>query len=149
MITGLDDIREIVGNSTKGDASGNAANSTPDNGGSTAGDASVDDATVVDVRGASDVVAPPGSYIMLIAIDQGRVISDPVGIDCYSGSDPDGGPHQCTAAFPGGTEVRLTATGLPVFNGWTGVCAPSLTPQCNVVMSADVYLTLSFSPHYR
>jgi probable HAF family extracellular repeat protein len=57
----------------------------------------------------------------------GTVTSTPSGIDCGS---------TCSASFPSGTEVTLTATpgANTVFAGWTGAC--SGTGSCVVTMSA-------------
>jgi len=58
----------------------------------------------------------------------GTVTSDPPGIDCASG--------QCSAAFPAGTDVMLTATPSgSVFLGWAEACTGS--GGCTVSLTQD------------
>ncbi len=68
-----------------------------------------------------------------------QVTSDPTGIDCRAELLGDVGPTgACTASFPAGTLVTLTATPLfdGTFDGWTGACAgQGLT--CHVEMTMD------------
>src|SRR5262245_18613213 len=72
-----------------------------------------------------------------------QVTSSPAGIDCRSdllgGLGPSG---VCTADFPAGAAVVLTATPLydGTFDGWTGACAgQGLT--CHLEMTADLETT--------
>ncbi len=66
----------------------------------------------------------------------GRVTSSPAGIDCGS---------SCTASFPGGTVVSLTATADAgsTFAGWSGACAG--TGACGVTMSGDRSVGAAFT----
>ncbi len=66
----------------------------------------------------------------------GTVTSAPNGIDC-------GGT--CTAAFPGGGMVALTATASPgsTFTGWGGSCTG--TAACEVTASGAVEVTATFT----
>jgi hypothetical protein len=67
---------------------------------------------------------------------QGTVTGD--GISCGAG---------CTAVYPYGTNVTLSATGIPsatVFNGWSGDCSGGGT--CNVSMVAPRTIGATFSP---
>jgi hypothetical protein len=58
----------------------------------------------------------------------GTVTSDPPGLACSSGS--------CSASFPKGTQVRLTATTTSMtFLGWSGACRGIL--QCTVTLDQD------------
>jgi large repetitive protein len=69
-----------------------------------------------------------------------QVTSSPAGIDCRSELLGDVGPTGvCTADFPAGTTVTLTATPLfaGTFDGWTGACAgQDLT--CELQMTTDL-----------
>ena len=71
----------------------------------------------------------------------GTITSSPAGINCGSG-----GP-MCSADFPSGTTVTLTATPDPgyVFVGWDGACASCLdNPTCIIPMSANTTCTANF-----
>lgn len=69
-----------------------------------------------------------------------QVTSDPPGIDCRAellgGFGPTG---LCTAVFPAGTLVNLTAAPLydGTVNGWTGACAGQ-GATCHIQMTADL-----------
>lgn len=67
---------------------------------------------------------------------QGRVVSDPAGIDC--GDD-------CAADFPSGTQVVLTAAAQPghKFVRWSGGGCQGTEP-CTVTLSSDVQVTATF-----
>ncbi|HUP29910.1 MAG TPA: trypsin-like peptidase domain-containing protein, partial [Usitatibacter sp.] len=68
----------------------------------------------------------------------GSVVSSPAGINC-------GGT--CSASFPAGSTVTLTATAdaNAVFIGWTGACNTSGS-QCTVTMDAAAAVTAEFDP---
>jgi hypothetical protein len=69
----------------------------------------------------------------------GKVVSQPAGIDC-------GGAGSCTATFPGGTTITLTAQGSgSAFSGWTGACAGQ-SAACQLTPSSDVTANASFDP---
>ncbi|MDQ1424824.1 MAG: trimeric autotransporter adhesin [Acidimicrobiaceae bacterium] len=65
----------------------------------------------------------------------GHVTSDPPGINC---------PGTCTASFPAGRQVTLTATSGPnsQFTGWSAPCTG--TGSCTVTMAADVSVSPEF-----
>src|SRR5579871_44100 len=65
----------------------------------------------------------------------GTVTSSPAGINCGS---------MCSATYPSGTAVSLTATpsGTSTFTGWGGAC--SGTTSCTVVMNAATAVTANF-----
>ncbi|MBK6688938.1 MAG: hypothetical protein IPG45_31010 [Deltaproteobacteria bacterium] len=68
----------------------------------------------------------------------GAVISNPAGINCGS---------SCTADFPTGSMVILTATPLAggEFTGWGGACAANGTnPTCTVTMTAAANVSADF-----
>ena len=64
----------------------------------------------------------------------GRITSSPSGIDCGKDS-----PGNCTAVFPRGTTVDLTAQpdSFSLFNGWSGDCSGS-NPMISVPMTLQV-----------
>jgi hypothetical protein len=70
----------------------------------------------------------------------GLVVSTPAGIDC-----PFDLPT-CTATFPAGTEVTLTATpgSRSTLAGWSGACAATGADSASVTMSADATCTVDF-----
>lgn len=73
--------------------------------------------------------------ITVLGPGTGHVVSSPAGIDC-------GGT--CSASFPAGTSVTLTATPAPTpFTGWTGNAACSTGV---VVLSAAINCTATFNP---
>jgi len=67
----------------------------------------------------------------------GSVTSSPAGIDCGT---------TCSASYPEGTAVSMTATPASgsVFGGWSGACTG--TGSCTVTMSEARTLTATFSP---
>lgn len=69
----------------------------------------------------------------------GTVTSLPGGIDC-------GGAGSCTAMFPSGNVLTLTAKGTgSSFSGWTGACAGQ-SAVCQLVPSGDITTSASFDP---
>lgn len=64
----------------------------------------------------------------------GRVTSTPTGLDC---------PTTCSAAFPYGTSVSLTATASTdsLFAGWGGACSGSAACAVNLTANASVTAT--------
>ena len=70
----------------------------------------------------------------------GTVVSGPSGIDCGA---------TCTARWPAGTLVRLSAVAAPnwVFTGWSGDCAG--TAACDLDVTADRAVTATFAPAPR
>lgn len=105
-------------------------------------DASSPDALVMpDAEGMPDAAGPDAVVVVhtvSVSIDgdgQGRVTSSPAGIDCDT---------SCTASFPEGTEVVLTAA--PTrgdFAGWSDAC--SGTGSCMVTVDADKLVGASFA----
>jgi hypothetical protein len=67
----------------------------------------------------------------------GTVTSSPAGISC---------PGTCSASFPTGTNVTLTAagSGSDFFTGWSGDCSGNAT--CALTMSAAKTATAAFEP---
>jgi len=65
----------------------------------------------------------------------GTVSSTPAGISC--GTD-------CSASYPSGTSITLTATPAPgsIFSGWSGACTGSGT--CTLTMTANTTVTATF-----
>lgn len=97
-------------------------------------------------------VKPPNYSVLNVVINggasgsEGSVTSVPTGIDCSN--DPSG-PTMCTADFPNGTEVTLTATPNETqFAGWTGnvpsSCGTNLT--CQIQMNGYMNVTATFVP---
>src|SRR5262249_14944501 len=69
----------------------------------------------------------------------GQVTSSPSGINCSPTS------NQCSAGFPDGTAVTLTAAANSgfTFAGWAGACGGSST--CQLTMSGDTSASATFS----
>ena len=84
------------------------------------------------------IVPPPMSTLTVqkSGSGSGTVTSAPSGIDC-------GGT--CSASFPTGNSVTLTATAAPgsTFAGWTGDCSGA---DCSVVMDVNRSVTATFNP---
>lgn len=69
----------------------------------------------------------------------GTVTSQPAGIDC-------GGAGSCSAMFPSGNVLTLTAKGSgSSFSGWTGACAGQ-SAVCQITPSGDITTSASFDP---
>lgn len=70
----------------------------------------------------------------------GSVVSLPAGIDCVT---------TCSATFPSGTPVTLTAMpdAVSTFTGWSGAC--SGTGSCTVVLNGNTTVTATFGPPPR
>lgn len=78
----------------------------------------------------------------LLGGGDGRVISDPSGIDCASG---EGGT--CSAQFLAGETVELSAAPAPgsVFTAWEG-CVTTGPSTCDVVLDGDRAVVARFDP---
>lgn len=77
--------------------------------------------------------------VMRAGTGSGKVTSQPAGISCD-------GTGSCSAMFPGGTTVTLTAQGQgAAFSGWTGACAGQ-SAACQLSPTGDVSTTASFDP---
>jgi Divergent InlB B-repeat domain len=72
----------------------------------------------------------------------GVVSSAPAGIKCSVGD-----VGACSASYPSGTLVELTATPQAgtVFSGWGGDCTGTVGNQCVVTMDAEKFVTAAFS----
>ena len=80
--------------------------------------------------------APSEVTVTKAGTGSGTVTSSPAGINC--------GPT-CSASFPNGTSVTLTATPAAgsTFTGWSGACTG--TGACNLTMSANRAVTATFA----
>jgi phospholipase C len=82
--------------------------------------------------------APPTQSFQLTvtapAAGQGTIVSTPAGIDC---------PSTCTASFPQGTKVSLTAkpSSSYLFEGWGGACSGM---SCSFTITAPTTVSASF-----
>jgi hypothetical protein len=81
----------------------------------------------------------PVNYVLTVTkpgTGTGTVTSSPAGIDCGA---------TCSASYPDGTVVTLTASNAPgsVFTGWGGAC--SGTGACMVTMNAPKAVTATFT----
>ncbi|WP_414654075.1 InlB B-repeat-containing protein [Hyalangium sp.] len=85
--------------------------------------------------------AAPSMYTLNVTLagnGSGAVVSTPAGINCPAGN--------CSASFPAGTFVTLTATPAAYFDlfaGWSGACWG--TDACPVMMSAASSVTATFT----
>jgi len=114
---------------------------TPSGGSATAG---VPTVAWVDARAGSapsqvflrQLFSGPAFTLTVNVGEGGMVTSNPIGVECATGL--------CTADFPTGTVVRLTATPDPggAFAGWVGAC--SGTAACLVTLNANQTVTASF-----
>jgi hypothetical protein len=153
LMTGLSALHETAGGGPEG-AGGDAAtgddSSTRGDAAGVGGDAGAgadgapDDGAIADVRGLTDVVVPPGNYLLHVLESRAHVTSDIPAIYCGLLA-PDGGPPICDAVFPAGTQLVLTATGSGTFDGWGGDCSDALTNQCNLTMTSDRLVIVSYS----
>ena len=108
------------------------------------GDCSDSSTCVLSMTAAKSVTAtfsiiPPLQYPLTVNISgQGKVMSDPIGIDC--GTD-------CTENYTTGTKVTLTATPAAgySFTGWSEASCTGTTPTCNVSMTAAKNVKATFN----
>jgi hypothetical protein len=103
-------------------------------------DAASGDASPVDAAhdGTSPADANPGEIMVTVTpTGHGTIISTPAGINCGS---------TCSASFPAGTRVILTATpdAGATFAGWSGSC--SGTDTCTAMVTTSVGATFGCSP---
>jgi hypothetical protein len=83
------------------------------------------------------VVNAASAYTLSVELSgTGTVSSSPAGINC---------PAACSAAFPSGTEVTLSAAAVSgyFFAGWSGGCGSGAS--CTVAISAATSLTATFT----
>ena len=68
----------------------------------------------------------------------GNVVSNPAGINC---TNPAGTGSVCSASYPAGTSVTLTATVTntkrDMFTGWSGGGCAGSTPTCAVALNSN------------
>jgi List-Bact-rpt repeat protein len=86
---------------------------------------------------ASFSVPPPATHKLTMALDgQGRVTSNPSGLDCSGAT--------CSSDFATGTTVALTAAPSSgwTFGGWSGACSGKDT--CSVKLDGDVQVGARF-----
>jgi hypothetical protein len=72
----------------------------------------------------------PSLSLYLVGAGTGTVVSSPPGINC------NGSGAGCTAYFPLGSNVTLTATP-GGFGGWSANCTPKTTSPCIVIMNTN------------
>ncbi len=94
-------------------------------------------ATVVCFTGSG----PGGSPILTVTLagaGTGIVSSSPAGIIC---------PSACSASFPSGTSVILTAapTGSSTFGSWSSGCSSISGNTCTVVLNGNTTITATFN----
>jgi len=76
----------------------------------------------------------------------GNVTSEPPGISCGGWDQGGTTGGNCTAVFPRGTVVNLTATPDPgwSFGGWIGACTGT-SPTCTLTMDSDKWVGAYFT----
>lgn len=98
----------------------------------------------VTVEGPASQGCPTGTATQNLAVSvtsgaaDGQIVSSPAGITCGS---------TCTAPFPTGSSVTLTASpvGGKTFLGWASGCTTSSGTTCEVTMNSDVIVSASFN----
>ncbi|MFA5026886.1 MAG: LamG-like jellyroll fold domain-containing protein, partial [Candidatus Methylomirabilota bacterium] len=100
------------------------------------GGAMIDELRISNVQRTSFNLQPPGQTLTVTKQGTGTVVSAPAGIDCGA---------TCSATFPPGTSVTLTATpdAGSIFAGWSGACSGTAT--CAVTMDAGKNVTATFT----
>ena len=85
--------------------------------------------TVLTQQPETDGVASRTLTVFDAGLGSGAIVSDPPGINCVSGNG-------CSANFPIGATVTLTATPAPrsTFSDWSSNCVPSSDATCSVVV---------------
>lgn len=89
----------------------------------------------------SGTTSHTASYQLTVtATGAGTVTSTPAGINC---------PTTCSATFPQGTQVTLTAApgSSSAFAGWSGAC--SGTGNCSITIAAATAVAATFNPSYQ
>jgi List-Bact-rpt repeat protein len=73
----------------------------------------------------------------------GRVQSSPTGIDCINGSG------SCSASFPVGSAVTLSATAADGYatGSWSGACASATGSSCSLTLASDATASADFTPN--
>jgi hypothetical protein len=97
----------------------------------------------ITVKGPVTLGCPQGSgstntlQLDVTNVNDGTIVSSPGGIIC---------PFACSAVFPMGTLVTLSATPIPGqnFTGWGTGCDSQSVMNCSVLMNADRTVTASF-----
>jgi DNA-binding beta-propeller fold protein YncE len=83
-------------------------------------------------------IVPPNFTLSVISAGNGSgtVTSNPAGVNC---------PTSCSASFPTGSSVTLTASSDSgyVFSGWSGPC--SGTSACGITMNGAEFVTATFN----
>ncbi len=87
-----------------------------------------------------DAEVPPGAALLTVTLNgtaSGTVSSSPGGIACDS---------SCSAVYPSGTVVTLTATPAPdaQFGGWSGGGCTGAAPTCTVTIDDTTAVTATF-----
>ena len=100
---------------------------------------SVADRHSISARFAQNTATSFSLHVTLAGTGSGSVHSSPIAISCITGSDTG-----CSASFPSGTVVTLTAgpDRTSVADGWSDACSGSL---CAITMNNDKNATVGFS----
>jgi hypothetical protein len=94
---------------------------------------------------------PTGQPSLAVTVSgNGSVVSNPAGINCTS---PASGGSVCSASYPTGTSVTLTAaatnTKRDVFTGWSGGGCSDPTPTCTVALGSNQSVQATFQKRHQ
>lgn len=109
--------------------------------GESSGDTATPDATAGGSVPSGDASSPVATVRLVITVTGGgNITSTPAGIDCTGST--------CSAEFPAGTQVKLTAEASESdgFSHWEQGCT-GIDPQCDLTLDTEREVTANFAAH--